>query len=144
MYTTYRYHCCCFKSLSHVQLFVTQWTVDCQTPLSMGLPRQEYWRGLPFSSPGDLPNPGIECASPALAGGFFTTEPSGKLTYRYISLVVLRFCTHTHTHTHTYTATLSENSDQTKLFTIHFFKHNCPCYCFTDTQKLFCSVRTDI
>ena len=103
MYTTYRYHCCCFKSLSHVQLFVTQWTVDCQTPLSMGLPRQEYWRGLPFSSPGDLPNSGIKCASPALAGGFFTTEPSGKLTYRYISLVVLRFYTHTHTHTHTHT-----------------------------------------
>ena len=90
-----------------------------------------------FPSPGDLPDPGIECASPALAGGFFTTEPPGKPTYRYTSLVVLRFYTHTHTHT----ATLSENSDQTKLFDIHFFKCNCPCYCFTDTQKLFCSVR---
>ena len=44
----------------------------------MGFPRQEYWSGLPFPSPGDLPHPGIEPVSPALAGGFFTTEPSGK------------------------------------------------------------------
>ena len=44
----------------------------------MGFPRQEYWSGLPFPSPGDLPDPGIEPMSPALAGGFFTTEPPGK------------------------------------------------------------------
>ena len=44
----------------------------------MGFPRQEYWSGFPFPSPGDLPNPGIKPASPALAGGFFTTEPPGK------------------------------------------------------------------
>ena len=44
----------------------------------MGFPRQEYWSGLPFPSPGDLPDPGMELASPALAGGFFTTEPTGK------------------------------------------------------------------
>ena len=47
----------------------------------MGFPRQEYWRGLPFPTPGDLPDPGIEptsLASSALAGGFFTTEPPGK------------------------------------------------------------------
>ena len=43
-----------------------------------GFPRQEYWSGLPFTSPGDLPDPGIEPASPALAGGFFTTESLGK------------------------------------------------------------------
>ena len=55
--------------------FVTVWTVACQTPLSMGFPRQEYWSGLPFPSPGHLPDPGIEPASPELAGGFFTTEP---------------------------------------------------------------------
>ena len=48
---------------------------SCQAPLSMGFPRQEYWSGLPFPSPGDLPNPGMEPASPALAGRFFTTEP---------------------------------------------------------------------
>ena len=53
-------------------------TVAHQTPLSMGFSRQEYWSGLPFSPPGDLPNPGIGPASPALAGRFFSTEPPGK------------------------------------------------------------------
>ena len=47
------------------------WTVACQASLSMGFSRQEYWRGLPFPSPGDLPNPGIEPGSPALQR-FFT------------------------------------------------------------------------
>ena len=65
-------------SLSHVQLFVTLWTVACQALLSMGFSRQEYWSGLPRPSPGDLPNPGIDPKSPALAGKFFTTEPPGK------------------------------------------------------------------
>ena len=67
-------------SLSHVQLIVTPWTVACQAPLSMEFFRQEYWSGLPFPSPGDLPDPGIEPMSPALAGGFFTTEPPEKPT----------------------------------------------------------------
>ena len=58
--------------------FATPWTVTCQAPLSMGFPRQEYWSGLPLPSPGDLPDPGIEPKSPALAGGFFTSEPPGK------------------------------------------------------------------
>ena len=49
-----------------------------QTPLSRRFSRQEYWSGLPFSPPGNLPNPGIKPMSPALAGGFFTTEPPGK------------------------------------------------------------------
>ena len=60
---------------------VTPWTVACQSPLSMEFPRQEYWSELPFSPPGDLPNSGIEPMSPvapALAEGFFTTEPLGK------------------------------------------------------------------
>ena len=56
----------------------TSWAVAYQAPLSMGLPRQEYRNGLPFPSPGDLPNPGIEPASPELVGEFFTTESSGK------------------------------------------------------------------
>ena len=56
----------------------TPWTVAPQAPLSMGFYRQEYWSGLPFPPPGDLPDPGIESASPALAGEFFTTEPPGK------------------------------------------------------------------
>ena len=67
--------------LSHVQLFATPWTATCQASLSMGFPRQEYWSGLPFPSLGDLPDPGNEPASPALAGGFFTTEPQGKLYF---------------------------------------------------------------
>ena len=57
--------------------FATSWTVACQVPLSMGFPRQEYWSGVPFSSPGDLPDPGIEptsLMSPALADGFFTSS----------------------------------------------------------------------
>ena len=62
-------------SLSRIQLFVTPLTVDCQAPLSMGFFRQEYWSGLPFPPPGDLPNPGIEPTSAALAGKVFTKEP---------------------------------------------------------------------
>ena len=60
------------KLLSHVGLFGTPGTVACQAPLSVGFPRQEYWSGLPFPSPGDLPDPGIEPASPALQGDSFT------------------------------------------------------------------------
>ena len=69
-------------SLSRVQLFVTPWTVARQAPLSMGFSRQEYWRGLPFLSPGDPPDPGIEPGSPALQADSLPTE------------------LHTHTHTH--------------------------------------------
>ena len=58
--------------------FVTPWAVVHQAPLSMGFLRQEYLSGLPFPSPGDLLNLGIQPASPALAGRFFTTEPPGK------------------------------------------------------------------
>ena len=64
--------------LSRVQLFAIPWTVACQAPLSMGFPRQEYWNGLPFPSPGALPDPEMEPASPALAGGFSITERPGK------------------------------------------------------------------
>ena len=69
------------KSLSHVLLFATPWTIAYQVPLSMGFPRQEYWSALPFSSPEDLPHPGIKLmflVSPALVGRFFTPEPPGK------------------------------------------------------------------
>ena len=61
--------------------FLTPWTVAHQVPLTMGFPRQKYWRGLPFPSSGDLPNPGMKpasLASPELAGRFFTTESPGK------------------------------------------------------------------
>ena len=57
--------------LSHARLFVTPLTAACQAPLSMEFSRQEYWSGLPFPSPGDLPDPGIEPRSPALLGRFF-------------------------------------------------------------------------
>ena len=66
-----------------VQLFATPWTVARQAPLSVGFSSQEYWSGLLFPPPGDLPDPGIEpvsLVSPALAGRFFTTEPPGKPT----------------------------------------------------------------
>ena len=58
------------QSLSHALLFVIPWTVASQAPLPMGFSRQEYWSGLPFPSPGDLPDLRIELTSPALARGF--------------------------------------------------------------------------
>ena len=69
------------ESLSRVCLTVTSRTIAYQAPLSFGFSRQEYWNGLPFPPPGDLPNPGIKPVSPAssaLASGFITTEPPGK------------------------------------------------------------------
>jgi len=59
------------QRLSHVWLFVTPLTIARQAPLSVGFPRQEYWSGLPFPSPGDLPDPGTEPTSPALAGAIW-------------------------------------------------------------------------
>ena len=73
--------------LSHVQLFATPWTVAGQAPLSVELSWQEYWNGLPFPSPGDLSNTGIELqfpASPELAGGFFTEPPEKPTVHYYI------------------------------------------------------------
>ena len=69
------------KSLSHVRLFVTRWTVAYQASPSMGFSRQEYWSGLPFPSPGDLPNPGIKPRSPTLGADALTPEPLGKTNY---------------------------------------------------------------
>ena len=57
---------------------MTPWSIAHQAPLSMGFPRQEYWNGLPFPSPGDLPDPGIEPRSPALKANALTLEPPGK------------------------------------------------------------------
>ena len=73
--------CVCLCMLSHVWLFVTPWIVAHQAPLSMEFFKQEYWSSLPFSPPGNLPDPGVKpfsLASPALAWGFLTTEPPGK------------------------------------------------------------------
>ena len=72
---------CMLNRFSRVQLFETLWTLVYQASLSRGFSRQEYWSGLPFPSPGDLPDPGIEPTSlipPALADGFFTTSAAGK------------------------------------------------------------------
>ena len=66
------------KSLVHVLLFVTLWTVAYQAPPSMGFSRQEYWLGLPFPSPEDLPDPGIKPRSPALEADTLTSEIPGK------------------------------------------------------------------
>ena len=75
------------KSLSCVQLFATPWTVAYQAPPSMGFSRQEYWSGLLFPSPGDLPNPGIEPGSPTLEKDTLTSELPGKPNiYLYKSL----------------------------------------------------------
>ena len=66
------------QALSCVPLLVTPWTGAHQAPLSTGFPRQEYWSGLTFPSPGDLPHPGIKPTSPALEGRFFIAEPPGN------------------------------------------------------------------
>ena len=76
--------CSVIQLCSCVQLFATLWSVALQAPLFMEFSRQEYWSGLPFPTPEDLPDPGMEpesLASPALAGRFFTTAPPGKPQY---------------------------------------------------------------
>ena len=85
------------KSLSRVRLFATPWTVDFQPPLSMGFSRQEHWSGLPFPSPGDLPNPGIEPRSPTQQADSLLSKPPVKYlkytgpsqTFAIVSLVFL-------------------------------------------------------
>ena len=79
--------CVLSRSLSCVWLFPTPWTVACQAPLSMGLSWQEYCSGLPFPTPGDLSDWGIENASSALAGEYFTTALPRK-PLEYYSLVI--------------------------------------------------------
>ena len=72
--------------LSHVRLFATLWTAACRLLSPWDFFKQEYWGGLPFPTPGNLPNPGIEpvsLVSPAMAGRFFTTVPLGKPQTNY-------------------------------------------------------------
>ena len=81
--------CVCALSLSRVQRFATPWAVAHQVPLFMEFSSREYWSGLPFPTPGDLPDSGIEpssLASLVLAGGFFTTEPPGKPTHILLTM----------------------------------------------------------
>ena len=75
--------------LSRVQLFVIPWAVACQAPLSIGFSRQEYWSQLPFSSPGDLPKPGIEPGSPALQTVSLLTKLPGEPLLKYSCFAVL-------------------------------------------------------
>ena len=73
--------------LSHIQLFVTPWSVDCQAPLSMKFSRQEYWSGLPFPPPGDVPDPRIEPKSPAplaFTGRFLATSAPWEALMRLV------------------------------------------------------------
>ena len=86
------------KSLSRVRLFVTPWTVAYQAPLSVRFSRQEYWSGLPFPSPGDLPDPGIEPGFPALEADALTSEPPGKpketnVVLKHITTIIC-YCLH--------------------------------------------------
>ena len=76
-------------SLSHVQLFATPWTVAHQSPLSMEFSRQEYWSGLPFPHPGDLPDPGIKPGSSALQADSLLTELQGKPIFTDIQMFIL-------------------------------------------------------
>ena len=99
--------------LGRVRLFATSWTVACQASLSMGFSRQEYWSGLPFPSPGNIPDPRIKptsLMSPALAGGFFTTGATWDMGIRVISFSYFQgyilyldtvFYTSKNTYTHT-------------------------------------------
>ena len=80
------------KLLSHVPLFVTPWTVAHQAPPSMDFFRQGYWSGLPFTSPGDLPGPGIESGSPILQADALPSEPPGKLWGRTFFILYMVMC----------------------------------------------------
>ena len=84
------------KSLSRVRLFATPWTVAYQAPPSMGFSRQECWSGVPFPSPGDLPNPEIEPRSPTLRADALPSEPPGKpqpsLSYYQFLLGPMKTC----------------------------------------------------
>ena len=99
---------CVCELLSHVQLFATLWTVACQAPLSMEFsPRQEYWTGLPFPSPGDLCNLGTEPRSPALQADSLLFGPPGKPHLIWCrNVIITAFC---HLPSHRYSHTSSPN-----------------------------------
>ena len=88
------------KLLSHVRLFATPWTVAYQAPSSVGFFRQDYWSGLSFPSPGDLPNSGIKPRSPTLQAGTLPSEVPGKPQSKEITKItasnqyVVCFCMH--------------------------------------------------
>ena len=87
---TAKEHLSSVQSFSLVQFFATPWTVAYQASLSIGFSRQQCWSGLPFPSPGDLPDPGLEPGSPALQADALPSEPPGKPKQVY-SQCKLRF-----------------------------------------------------
>ena len=111
--------CLCACALSHVQLFVTPWTPH-HAPLSLGFFTQEYWSGLPFPSPGNLPHPGIiptSLTSPALAGGFFTSWATGEAPIKSICIYVYAYvytysCSCVNMYIHMYTNNTHTHSSE--------------------------------
>ena len=84
-------YCQC-QLLSRVQLFETPWTVARQSPLSMDFSRQEYWSGLPFPSPGHLPDLGTECRVSCIVGRFFTVQATREALFMFIQELFLIYC----------------------------------------------------
>ena len=80
--------------LNRVRLFVTPWIIAHQAPLSIGLSRREYWSGLPFPSPQELPNPGTEPGSPALQTDSLPSELQGSSYIKYLSVDIYKGITH--------------------------------------------------
>ena len=90
-------HACLWSHFSREWLFVTLLTIDCQSPLSMGFSRQEYWSGFPCSPPGDFPDPRTEptsLTSPALKGGFLTTSATWEAAYKWESELPRNYASH--------------------------------------------------
>ena len=99
----------CAQTLNRVRLFTTPWTISLEAPLSMGFPRQEYWSGLPFPSPGDLPNPGIKPESPespALAGRSFTTGATWEALSCFIKCLDSLFLCEDYANIHYFSSSL--------------------------------------
>ena len=99
----------CAQTLSRVRLFATPWTVSLQAPLSMGFPSPEYWSGLPFPSPGDLPSPGIKPESPespALGGRSFTTGATWEALRCFIKSLESLFLCEDYANTHYFSSSL--------------------------------------
>ena len=83
---------CVCESVSRIRLFVIPWIVACQTSLSLGFSRQEYWSELPFPSPGDIPDPGIKPGPPALQADGLLSEPLGKPNCATLLSVISHSC----------------------------------------------------
>ena len=110
--------------------FATPWTIACLVPLSTGFPMQEYWSGLLFPSLGDLSDPGIEPSSPALAGGFFTTEPPGKPNVYKNNTWLPGRQSHKDEYKIIHRSTARDNTLSHRCISIQSLKKTCPIHCF--------------